>query len=74
MTKFKNFGGVLLSMEGSNTINRKQMIDLKLIEQKLIARNRDQRALQSPKLHFPSQSSINHVFLHFSRRARCEIC
>ena len=30
-------------MEGSNNINKKQMIDLKLIEPKLIARNRDQR-------------------------------
>ena len=43
MTKFTNFGGVWLSTEGSNNINRKQMIDLKLIEPKLIARNRDQR-------------------------------
>ena len=41
MTKFKNFGGVWLSTEGSNTINRKQMIHLKLTEPKLIARNRD---------------------------------
>ena len=30
-------------MEGSNNINKKQMIDLKFIEPKLIAINRDQR-------------------------------
>ena len=30
-------------MEGSNNINKKQMIDLKLIELKLTARNKDQR-------------------------------
>ena len=41
MAKFKNFGEVWLSTKGSNTINRKQMIHLKLIEPKLITRNRD---------------------------------
>ena len=30
-------------MGGTNNINKKKMIDFKLIEPKLIARNRDQR-------------------------------
>ena len=39
-------------MEGSNNINKKQMIDLKLIEPKLIARNRDQRGCQKLKTSY----------------------
>ena len=39
-------------MEGSDNIKKKQMIDLKLIEPKLIARNRDQKGCQKLKTNY----------------------